>query len=75
MNDVIDSRQKSYEDNKNNIDRIIMAAIGGACLGGSLYTNIGAIVGGLLGAIAGAARNDEIAKNNEIKRLRNSVNG
>ncbi|MEK7813302.1 MAG: hypothetical protein AAB296_06030 [Candidatus Desantisbacteria bacterium] len=63
MNEIIDSRQRSFEDNKDNIDRIVMAAVGGAFLGASLYANIGAIVGGLLGAIVvGAVRNGEIEK-------------
>ncbi|MBU0702160.1 hypothetical protein KKE26_12865 [bacterium] len=69
MSEITNSQQRSFEDNKNNIDRIVMAAVGGAFLGGSFYSYNGAIVGGLLGIIVGVARN------NEIKKLRDADNG
>ena len=48
-------------------DRVIVSAMGGAILGSSLFGMPGTIIIGLIGAIAGAARNEEIRKLQERK--------
>ncbi len=66
------TQQKSFELIKEETDRVVVAALGGACLGGSIWGGIGAILGALFGAIAGAARNDQIRKV-EDKKLMNET--
>ncbi|MFH1096162.1 MAG: hypothetical protein ABH886_06335 [Candidatus Desantisbacteria bacterium] len=68
MNGIVNSQQRSFEFHREEMDRVVVAAMGGAFLGASLFAGTGAIVGGLLGAIAGAARNDEVRKIRERKQ-------
>ncbi|OIP38140.1 hypothetical protein AUJ95_07130 [Candidatus Desantisbacteria bacterium CG2_30_40_21] len=67
MNGIVNSQQGYSESHRDNIDRIVITSVGGALLGGALFTHVGAIIGGLLGAIVGAARNDEIKKMKDNK--------
>lgn len=62
MNKTDYTQQKSFEEIKEETDRLAGAALGGAFLGGSLWGGVGAIFGALVGAIAGASRNEQLRK-------------
>lgn len=57
-----DSYRQESSELIREADRVIGAALGGALLGGSLFSGTGAILGGLIGAILGGARNEELRK-------------
>ncbi len=65
MNEIMDNQQRLPELPREKVDRVIVAAMGGALLGGSLFAGTGAIIGVLFGAIVGAARNDEVRRMRE----------
>jgi hypothetical protein len=56
-------------DNDEQVGRIIASGSGGALLGGALFSLPGAVIGGLLGIVAAAIRNDELEKQKPTRRL------
>jgi hypothetical protein len=53
---------------EEDLGRVVAAVAGGSLLGGALFSVPGAMVGGLLGMMFAAVRNDEVAKTKARRR-------